>query len=565
MDNTPAQLSQKQELEKSFNSMKQYAFRWVPAWKTLSDYIDQTRGIFDGDRTRIGQMINHKLLLDSHATMAKRITASGMQTGMTDPARPWFKLTMDNFLLDNIPGVREWLDEVSRRMLALMNKSNIYKTFQNCYDELVEFGTGCFLILEDYDDVIRGRSFTCGEYFLRVDEKGRVNAFAREYEMTVANMVKEFGLESCSVQVQSHWNQNQKDIPIKVRHLIEANDTRIPDMEDFKNMPFRSVYWESGNGNNLLAHRGYKRFPVIAPRWDAITTDMIYGYGPGWHAIGDIKELQAVHKDMLIAQEKLHNPPKVEDANVVGHSNTLPGGVTKSSSIAPNTGVRAAYQIDPRLDAFINSIETLHNNIDKLMFADLFLMISSMPVNASTTAFEIATRKQEQMMMLGPILHSLNEEMHSRAIDIIFDLMSDNGLVPEPPEGIQGQEVRIQYISILAQAQMAMGVQDIERTLTFVGQATALYGPTATDNFDVDEAIKEVCQLNGVQAKLIVSDDAKAQIRQARTDQQNKMIALQAGVQASDAAAKLGNTPGQGSGSALDNAGQAVAGAMSGQ
>ncbi len=558
--NKIGQFTQKQEFEKSFNAMKQYAFRWLTAWQVLSDYIDQTRGIFNGNRTKIGQMINHKLLLDSHATHAKRITASGLQTGTTDPARPWFKLTMDNFLLDSVPGVREWLDEVSRRMLSIMNKSNIYKTFQNCYDELVEFGTGCFLILEDFDDVIRGRSFTCGEYFLRVDEKGRINGFAREFEMTVGNIVKEFGLESCSATVKSHWNQNQIDVNIKCRHLIEANDTRIPEMADFKNMPFRSVYWETGNGSTgVLGERGYKRFPVIAPRWDAITTDMIYGYGPGWHAIGDIKELQVVHKDMLIAQEKMHNPPKVEDASVVGHSNTLPGGITKSSVSTPNSGVRAAYQIDPRLDAFINSIDSLHKKIDKSMFSDLFLMISSMPVNSTTTAFEIATRKQEQMMMLGPILHNLNEEMHARSIDIIYDIMLENGLIPEPPEGIEGQEVRIQYISILAQAQRAMGVQDIERTLGYVTAASQL-DPNARFAFDVIQSVREVAELNGAPAKLIVpKEQVDAQI-QAVVEQQNQMMMAQAGVQAADAASKLGKTPGAGSGSMADNIGQAMAG-----
>lgn len=545
-------LTERQELEKSFDSMKQEGNKWIPAWKTLSDYIDQTRGIFNGNRSKIGQMIDHKLLLDSHATGAKRITASGMQTGMTDPARPWFKLSMENFILDTVPGVREWLDEVTRRILSVMNKSNLYKTFQNCYDELVQFGTGCFIILEDAEDVIRARSFTCGEYYLRVNEKGRINAFAREFEMTVENVVNEFGLESCSQVVKGYWQNNQPDVMIKIRHLIESNDKRVYGMEDFGNMPYRSCYWEAGNGEqSFLAKRGYKRFNIIAPRWDAITTDMVYGYGPSWHTIGDIKELQVTQKDMLIAQEKLHNPPKIEDASVIGHSNTLPGGVTKLNGAVPNTGVRAAYQIDPRLDAFVNSIDTLHKKIDRGMFADLFLMISSMPVNSTTTAFEIATRKQEQMMMLGPILHNLNEEMHAPCIDIVFDIMLENGLIPEPPDGIEGEDIKIQYISILSQAQRAMGVQDIERTLGFVITASQVYGPNAADNFDIDEAIKEVSDLNGSPAKLIVAKERIQQAREARAQQQNQAIAMQAGATMADSASKLGKTP-AGQGSVLD-------------
>lgn len=561
-------LTHKQEATKRFESLRNRYMRWQVGQMELSRYIDPTRGIFNGNRSTIGRMIDHKVLLDSHATHAKRITSSGMQTGMTDPARPWYRLTMDSWIIDNIPGVREWVDDISNRMIDVMNKSNIYRVFQNCYDELVQFGTGCYLILEDFDDVIRGRSFTAGEYYIGTDNKGRVNAFAREFEMTVGQMVKEFGLESCSLQVQMAYKTNRVDDLMRIRHLIEANDTRIMGYSDFKNMPFRSCYWELSNGTtDFLATRGYKYFHVIAPRWDSITTDMDYGYGPSWHAIGDVKQLQTVVKDKLIAEQKVNDPPSIEDANVVGHSNRMPGGITKTSSIAPNTGLRAAYQINPNLEHMQQSIDLLHQKIDKHMFSDLFLMISSMPVNSSTTAFEIATRKQEQMMMLGPILHGLNEEMHSKSIDIIFNIMNDNGLIPPPPQGLvdlqaQGQypEIKVQYISILAQAQKAMGVQQIESTIGFVGQIAG-FAPQAVDNLDIDACINEIANLQGVPAKLIMDKDQIQAIREERAKQVQQQQALAAGQVIADSASKLGKTPGQGSGSMADNLGNALTGA----
>lgn len=563
----PIGLTAKQEAIKRFNSLRNRFMYWQPALMDLSRYVDPTRGIFNGNRSNIGKAIDNKTLLDSHATHAKRITSSGMQTGMTDPARPWYRLTMDSWIIDNVPGVREWVDDIAKRMIDVMNKSNIYRVFQNCYDELVQFGTGCFLILEDFDDVIRGRSFTAGEYYIGTDNKGRVNAFAREFEMTVGQMVKEFGFESCSAQVQAMYKQNQVDNAIKVYHLIEANDTRIEGFQDYKNMPFRSCYWENSDGaTEFLAQRGYKYFHVIAPRWDSITTDMDYGYGPSWHGIGDIKQLQTLVSDKLIAEQKVNNPPTVEDSSVIGHSNKMPGGITKISSSVPNSGLRAAYQINPNLANMQNSIDLMHQKIDKHLFADLFLMISSMPVNSNTTAFEIATRKQEQMMMLGPILHGLNEEMHSKSIDIIFNIMNDNGLIPPPPQGLidlqaQGHapELKVQYISILAQAQKAMGVQQIESTIAYITQAMQV-DPNARFVFDIKESVREVADLQGVDGKLTLSkEDVDAQI-QAFTDQQNKMMALQAGTQVADAASKLGKTPGQGSGSMADNLSNSLVG-----
>ena len=529
----------KQKDNVRFESLKTELQKWTSALKDLSQYIDPTRGIFDGDRTRIGKMINHKILLDSHATHAKRITASGMQTGMTDPSRPWFKLTVDNILLESVPGVREWIDEVTRIMIEAMNKSNIYKVFQNCYDELVTFGTGCFLILDDFDDVIRGRSFTAGEYYLATDNKGRVNRFARSFEMTVDQLVQEFGLESVSPKVRAAYDNNQRQQSIKVRHLIEPNKDRDTQKTDYMNMPYRSCYWEEGDGTEqYLAKRGFRRFPVVAPRWDAITTDMVYGYGPGWHAIGDIKELQVTHKDMLIAQEKLGNPPLVEDSSVVGNTNKLPGGITKTNSAVPNTGVRAAFQVDPRLDAFYNAIEFLHKKIDKHLFADIFLMISASGDQAQT-AFEIAKREQEKMMMLGPILHGLNEEMHDESIDIIFDIVADAGLIPPPPQEIEGMELKVQYISILAQAQRALGVQAMDRVIGRVGNLAALGQPQAWDNIDIDELVRESSDMEGTPAKLVMDKAEVESIRQVRLEQQNKLMAMQAANSGADTAQKL--------------------------
>ncbi len=552
--------STKIEKEKRFNQMKQEQQKWVPALQDLSMYIDPTRGIFNNDRSRIGKMINHKILLDSQGDMAKRITSSGLQTGLTDQTREWFKLTLEDFLVDNSETVREWLDETTRRMHEVLNKSNLYKTFQHCYDELVQFGTGCFIILEDFDDVVRAKSFTAGEYFLSIDNKGRVDGFAREFDMTVSQMVDEFGLESCSVQVQAFYNNNELENIVKIRNLIERNRKHIPGYSDVGNMPYASCYWEAGNGSpGFLATRGFKRFPVVAPRWETTTTDMIYGYGPAWKALGDIKELQMVHKDMLISQEKYHNPPVMQDASVEGHVNLLPGGVTKTSGAVPNSGARPAYQINLALESFRSSIDDLHQKINKQMFADLFLMISTMD-RTNITAFEVAKREQEKMMMLGPVLHTLSEEMHDKVIDLVFDIMLEGGMIPEPPPEIQGMDLKVQYISILAQAQRAVGIEQIRNTIAFIGEVSPIW-PEAKDNIDIDKATRFVANMSGAPASIVIGTSEMDETRQARQQQQNQMIAMQAAQSAADTGKTLSDSK-IGENSMLDVVGQAAQGAV---
>lgn len=528
----------------------EYGF-WKSAHKDLSDYINPFRGIFDNNRSKVGTMMDHKRILSAHATHALRIFASGLNSGMTNKSNEWFELDIEDDAILDLPGVREWIDAREKDMYSILNQSNIYEAFYNTYEELGEFGTGCFLILEDYDEVIRARTLTCGEYYLGINNKGRPNSFGREFEMTVEQIVQQFGLESCSNEVSSSWKNNEKDKKIKISHLIEENSGRDPEKADKLNMPFRSVYWETGNSNEkFLARRGFKVFPVVAPRWDTITTDSVYGYGPGWHALGSVKELQATRLDKLMAQSKLHNPPMLQDANQQGHVNLLPGGVTRTSLSTPNSGVRPAYQINPQLESFIELINEEKEEIDRFFFVNLFMMLASMD-KRQMTAEEVATRQQEKIMMMGPALHRLDNEMLTPALEIVWNIMEENGLIPPPPAELQGREIKIKFTSILAQAQKAVGIAKIDRVIAMAGNLASMGRLDAMDNLDVDEIVRETSDLEGAPSKVILDKDVVASVREERAKQQQQAMALQAGAMGAKATKDLATAP-MGEGSALD-------------
>ncbi len=535
------QMTAKQAFQRRFNQLKQNHQSYVSQYQQLSDYINPTRGIFNNNRNKIGRPIDNVKLLSSYATHANRILASGLNSGMTNKATDWFEPTFDNLDYLEIPGARQALEELKSKMYTILNQSNCYNVLYSTYEEIGQFGPGCFLVLEDYDDIMRCISFTAGEYFLGINNKGRVNAFAREFEMSVEQLVQEFGLESCSAQVQSLWERNSIDEKIKVCHIIEENVQRDASLDDFENMPFRSVYWEIGQTDEFLAKRGYKRFPVIAPRWNTITTDDIYGDGPGWHALGAIKELQVTRKDKLMAQEKYHNPPTISDSSVDGRVNTLPGGNTKISSAVPNSGVRPAYQINLVMDSFMQALEEIKEEIDRFYFVNLFQML----INVDTgrmTATEVAERQQEKLMMLGPALHRLDEEMLTPLLTLLYGIMEDNGLLPVFPKELEGQSIKIEYTSILAQTQKALGVSKIERILGIV-TAMAPIDPSAVDILDTDQVIRQSVYMEGTTVKILRDQTQVDAIREQRAQQQQAQMAMQAAEVAGKTAKNLANSP----------------------
>ena len=543
--------SKKEEFDKRFDAMVTKASHYDSSWRDLSKYLNPTRGLFDESKKQRGKMVDHKVVLDSHATNSIRKTASGLNSGITSKSRPWFRLTIDSEELASFPTVRLWLDTIQQQMYSVLRGSNIYGVFQNTYEELLTFGTGCFIILEDIDTVLRARNFTAGEYYLSVDKSGKVDSFGRTFEMTVGQLIDQFEYENCPPSVQADWDNNQVDATHRVRHLIEPNKQANAMMADFKNMPFRSAYWIQGDQteDSFLAVRGFKRFPVVAPRWSVPTTDIIYGFGPGWDALGDVKELQKTKYDKLLAQEKVHNPPVQQDASIEGHTNLLPGGVTRSSATVPNSGVRPVYQVNPAIDSFISSITETKMNIDKHFFTDLFTMLAVLD-RGQMTAREVAAREQERIMLMGPILNQLDEEMLSKVIELLYGIMADNDLLPPPPPEIQGREIRVQYISILAQLQESIGTGSIEKVSGYVGSIMAV-DPSAGDVYNWDESIREYSRMEGVPQKLLNDPLVVQSIREQRAQVEKMQNALAAADVGSKTAKTMSETE-LGKGSALD-------------
>jgi len=527
--------------------MKSEFMLWRPAFMDIKKYVAPLNGIFETMPTTRAQMIDHKTLLDNYAVQAARVMASGLTSGMTSPSSPWVKFELD-IRRELSADESMWLDSSTDVIYEILKRSNIYSCLQGCHKELGTFGTGCFVVVEDFEDIARGILFTAGQYYLGVDNKGRVNSFAREFWMQVGAMVKEFGYDNCSASVRMNFDYNKKDVWVKVSHLIEPNDNAIGELEDYKNMPFRSMYWDNADASDrFLACRGYKRFNVIAPRWEVNSTDQVYGYAPGWYALGNAKELQKCKYDKLTQRDKHGNPPMVQDANVEGSSSFVPGGVTKTSANnVPNSGVRPAYQIQYDAEGHLVDRQELMKDIDRDFFVDLFKMLISAPDQTQKTAYEIAELQQEKIMQMGPVLYNIEKGELDQLIELLWDIAVDNNLIPQPPESLQGAPIKVVYISILAQAMKELGVQQINRVIGFVGQFAALGEEAlqqAVDNLDIDFAVQDVNKMEGAPAKIIKDPKIVTQIRQARMEGLQQAQQAQALAASAESVSKLGRVP----------------------
>ena len=523
--------------ERRFLQLKQEYYKWLPMWKDLTAFIDPERGMWEGKLPNWGSGIDFERLIDATPTRASRVLAAGMQSGLTSPARIWFKLGVSDPDLSEYLPVREYFDTCEQLMMAVFSHSNLYDVFYQSYEELSVYGTACSLLLEDFNDIIRARNLTAGQYMLDSGADGRVNVFARFYWMTVAQLIEQFGIDNVTPQVQQDYKNGQLTRWIQVYHLIEPNDKRIPHRKDFKGMAYRSVYWEYGSPQTMfLKVSGFNEFPVMAPRWDVIGSD-VYGKNcPGRLALGDSKQLQQTHTDKLIGLDKLINPPLSKPAGV-DYINALPNGVTPSSSLNANQKIEPLYQINVPLGDIRAEIQALQQSIEKDFYVDLFLMIAQQS-DTQETAYEVSKKYEEKLLMLGPVLERLYSEQLKPVIHRVFNMLNRAKLLPKPPQEIQGNELSTEFISVLAQAQKMIGITPIAQTMQFAGEMAQTF-PSMLDNIDSDEAITQYAMMAGVPPKILRDPRQVVQMRQQRQKQQAAQQQIQAGLAMSQGAKNL--------------------------
>lgn len=464
------------------------------------------------------KLLKASSIYDSTGTRALRILAAGMMSGMTSPARPWFRLgAMDGDLMQS-RDVKIWLDEVTKIMLGVFQRSNVYRVLHTMYEDLGSFGTSACLVLPDYDNVIHCYPISVGEFSLSTNWKGRVDTLYREFTKSVAATVSEFGIESVSPRVRNMYDTGNLDAQVAIVHVIEPRRERDISSKLAKNMPWKSVYFEQSNSKNILRESGFDTFPALCPRW-SVSGDSVYGKSPGMEALGDIKQLQ--HEQLRKAQaiDFQTDPPLQVPTSMAGREiNRFPGGVTYVDAPGQASSVKTAFDVNLNLSELLRDIQDVRGRIDSTFYADIFLMISSQS-DARMTATEVVARHEEKLLMLGPVLERLQNEMLDPLINMTFDAIMAAGIAQPPPEELQGRPVKIELVSMLAQAQRAIGTNSIDRFAQTMGQIATLK-PDVLDKFNSDEWADIYSDSLGIDPKLIISDEQANAARESRAHAQ---------------------------------------------
>lgn len=522
--------SLRQQCEERLTALKLLRQDYDAEWYEIARFMQPARSRFlpgttngtkNGKADRPTRRHWNSKILDPHGIEAFRTLTNGMTSGLTSASRPWFTLTIKNSDLLEEPGVRDWLSEVEKRMYQFLSGTNFYGAAKAGYAEMGLFGTEACVMHESRVHGAVCHTLTAGEYWIACGDAMMPDVLYRHCPMTVREVMQAFGADAPDY-VKRLYAQNQYTETVDIYHAIEPDTDYDP--ARFGSKPWRSVYWcKDETADKVIRVSGYWEQPFWAPRWD-VASGETYGSSPGMDALPAVRELQMQTKRINEVIDQIAHPEKVVPPSVrlTGQPRRVvtATGVTKENVIVPHV---PAYQAIP---AIADRIMAQKEQINGLSYADLFNAITNMQGIQPRTVEEIASRNEEKLTQLGPVIERVSTEKLEIVIERTYGIMLRADLLPPVPEALSDVKLDVEFVSILTQMQRMVGIGQIERVASFVGNLAAVK-PEALDKLDVDEMVDEYAERAGAPPKMIRSSKEVIEDRAARAQQQQAMQAAE--------------------------------------
>lgn len=478
-------------------------------------------------------------LYDSTASGSVQLLVSSIMSGTTPPSSVWFKAVPaghdDDETTDN--GGERWLESATHFIWRNIHASNFdSEAFEATTDGVV---AGWLVLYIDTDRERGGYVFetwpigSCWIASTRADQ--RPDVIYREHELTAAQCVVEYG-DSCSERVRS-LAEKEPDAKVQLLRVIQPR-AGAEHGQLAKNLPFESLHIEL-DSKTLLRESGYHEFPCAVARWRRIPHS-VYATGQMSVALPDAKTANKLVEQTLqagdlaiggmwIAQDDgVLNPATVK----IGPRRVITANSVESmKALAPASNFQLAE----------NLLDSLRQAIRRNLMSDQL-----QPVDGpAMTATEVHVRVDLIRQQLGPVYGRWQSEYLIPIVERCFGLALRAGVLGQPPEELQGQDMQIKFLSPLARSQKLEDVSAIERYLTGIGSIVQI-DQGVLDNVDFDAVAQLYGKGLGVPVSILRSSEGRAALREqkaqaaqaAQEQQQAMQLQQQAGTAMIDTAAK---------------------------
>lgn len=496
--------SRADEIIKRHERLKSERSIFESHWQEIAERVWPDRAQFTSASYTKGEKRNQKLF-DATAALALTRFAAAMESMLTPRTGRWHKLRVGDDAVNEIPSVQRYLDEVTDILFRARysSQANFASQMHEVYMGIGAFGSGGLFIDDMVGVGIRYKSIDLASLFFCENRYGVVDTVHRKFSYTARQALQHFDYDKVPAKIKEAYEKNP-DQEFEFIHCVKPRD-EVKGLPANLRMPIAS-YYTCVETRSIVEEGGYSTMPYAIGRY-ITSPGEIYGRSPAMMVLPDIKMLNEMKKSIIRASQLSTSPPLLLAAD---------DGGLQAFSLRPNAlnrnalderGLPRVRPLDTgaNLNIEMGLIEAQQRVINDAFLVTLFQILVDQP---SITATEAMLRAQEKGSLLAPTMGRQQSEMLGPTIERELDIFARAGALPEMPRELVGAGglVDVEYVSPLNRVQRADEGVAIMRTAEAAG-IIAQFDPRALKAYDWIQAVRELGEINGVPAKLKLSDE----------------------------------------------------------
>ena len=511
-----------------FEQLWQQQGNFRSLWNVAAQFVLPAYDNFIGE---FAEGVNRNTrIFDSTAILANERFTAIMEDLLTPRSSIWHKLVPgDDSLIDN-PAVQKYMDQVNKILFAARYHpaANFASQTVECYASLGAFGNSLMFI----DDCLSGhhlryRAVPLSEACWALNHQGQVDTVYRKYKYTAKQAYDDWGAKGLSLPPAiTRVLATAPFTMFEFLHVVRPNREFSPFGYGDKAKPYES--WDIYLGDKAVIDRGgYRTFPYAIGRYRVAPRES-YGRGPAQTCLPDIRTANEMVKTALRAGQKAVDPPiLLAEESVLNNFNQRSGANNYGMVSADGKPLAIPFESKANWELGEKLLDATRGVIRDTYLYDLWHALTADPNMTATMSLQLAREKAE---IVAPIMGRGQSEWLGPTIYREIEILSEAGAFPPPPLELMRSKrgMKIVYSSPMANAMRSEEGTAIMNTFSDIAQIANL-DPTVKFIIDAHDAVREMAQIRGCPAKLILSEpQVQALMQDAAQKAQEQATAAQA-------------------------------------
>jgi hypothetical protein len=515
------------ELNQRYEELKLLRSNLDSMFKDSQKYVRPNSNKFDHGHTT-KQDDGSKELFDDTAVWCNQMFANGLASNLIPKSDRWFYLRVQNkpqgsLTADELSFLQGCEDRILHEFS--LPQSQFYSASHECFLDIGAYGTSPVQISE-VDGVINFRSRPLSDVFFDTDQYGTVDTVHYRCYKTARQLMQAFP----NIADMRGFNPNDS-----VHNKYELIYSIYPNTDKAakkgsrigRGRKYTVTYWCPKMPEPIL-ESGSSYFTFLVPRWSKLA-DEVYGRGPAFSCLSQIRALNKMVKEALTSAEYLNFPTLTAEEDSImlpmkyGSRQIMfhePGSEKPSPILAGN---QPQYVME--------MIRMYRESVNRSFFVD---QIIRQEKKERQSVLEIQDVRGQMLNQLAPLLNRMESEYLSPAIEATFELLARQDQLPERPASLDGAALEISYSSPSSQSQFATRLADISAFMKDIAPLAQVQ-PEVLQALNEQKLFESYAKYRNLDPAVIKSSEELESMRAEQAEQQQQMQQIQAAPQVSGA------------------------------